>query len=469
MSLDLDPLALLQNRELLMQLDPMDLAAITARVKWLTSSRPEQLPPCHDDWDNILFMAGRGWGKSHCLSQNGWWLAYRNPGWRIAVVAPTHNDVRATCFEGQSGLIEAIPPELVEMYNKSLGELTLKNGSMFRGYSATDANRLRGPNFHAALCDEVAAWENGREVYDMLRMTLRVGNRPKVLMATTPKPVPLIFDLMKDTAVLKVHGSTFDNRANLASSFFDQLTQYDGTRIGRQELYGELLDLEEGGIFHRSWFQTWPADKPKPRFEYIVQSWDTAMTEKTVNDPTGCITLGMFKESPDKPWSAMLCDAWCERLQFPELLSRAQEESQAEFGDDHRKPDCVLIEDKGSGISLRQVLQRNGVPVRAYNPGRADKAQRAHAVSHLVMNGLIYIPESKVRKGEVCNWADEFLSQVCSFDGSQKAGMHDEYVDCLSQALSLLRDQEWLTVSSQLSNDYFEPESNVVRLNPYAV
>ena len=127
-----------------------------------------------------------------------------------------------------------------------------------------------------------------------------------------------------------------------------------------------------------------------------------------------------------------------------------------------------MIEDKGSGIALIQDLQRAGLPVRKYNPGRPDKVMRLHAVSHLVFNGRVYIPESKKVPGEFITWAEDFIREVCSFPNSP----HDEYVDCLSQALAFFRDQEWVNIDPEPEKDPFADEDSwqdeVEYSNPYA-
>lgn len=442
-----------------------DLAAIAKRTEWIGQARPKQLAPDHEDWDGILWLAGRGFGKTKCLSEAGWWLGYKNANWRIAVIAPTSSDVRDTCFEGESGLLASTPPELIENYNKSLFEMVLKNGTIFKGFSSESPERLRGPQHHAVLCDEVAAWVRPQDTWDMMQFGLRLGTRPKILMATTPKPKKIIRDLVNNPRIMKVMGTTYENRKNLAPSFFTAIAQYEGTAIGRQELYGELLDLEEGGIFKRKDFRLWPSNKDLPEFLYVVQSYDTAFTDKTINDQTACTTWGVFEHGPERQLNVLLCDAWADRLTFPDLRAKAKEEAIAEYGDPPRRPDILLIEDKGSGISLCQELHRAGVPVRPYNPGRADKAQRAHAVSHFPVNGRVWIPESKRRPGMFCDWATPFLDQICVFNGDDSVLEHDDYVDSFTQALALLRDQRWLTIDPPEP----EPEPRQPRENPYGV
>lgn len=430
-------------------------------------------------------QAGRGFGKTRVGAEDTWYPCAVNPGWRWAVVAPTHNDLRRVCFEGESGLLACTPREVLlngsvsDAYNRSLCELTLQSGSKIFGYSAEDPNRLRGPQHHGAWGDEVGAWKRGKEVHDMLLFGLRLGPRPLTVYTTTPKPVPLIAELVKSPRVVITRGSSYENRDNLSPLFFEQIQQYEGTSLGRQEIHAELIDPEELGIFKRSWFRLYGNHLPLPRFELIIISVDTAFTDKTQNDPTGLTVWGVYQ-----PWKVgklgtieftgsmrvMLLDAWDERLRYTDLRSRVFEAYETEYGgSDHaRRPDVIVIEDKGSGITLQQELQDAGLPVFPYNPGRADKTQRAHAVSPLVRSGLVVIPESKTQPGKPRTWAQPFLSQVCAFHGEGSVE-HDEYVDCLSQVLQYLRETGWLQVSRVEPREVDEEDYHAKkRSNPYA-
>ena len=264
--------------------------------------------------------------------------------------------------------------------------------------------------------------------------------------------------------------STYDNIANLAPSFQKQILQYEGTKLGKQEIYAEILDPEDTGIIKRSMFRLWPDRKEFPKFEYIVQSYDCAYTDKTVNDPTACITFGVFKPT-DGPMSVMVIDCWQDRLQYPDLRPKVKEEFEVVFGEgkDKKRVDLILVEDKSAGISLIQDLQRAHLPVRAYNPGRADKTQRLNIVSNLIAMGRVWIPESSKTKGYVKDWAEGMVSQVCSFPESA----HDDYVDAMTQALRYLRDARWLDIDGPAPEawdmeDYVDSGRSTKAVNPYA-
>jgi predicted phage terminase large subunit-like protein len=144
-------------------------------------------------------------------------------------------------------------------------------------------------------------------------------------------------------------------------------------------------------------------------------------------------------------------------LKYPELRKKAVEEFKCTYGDQEAPVDLLLIEDKGSGIPLIQDLQRAGLPIRKYNPGRPDKVMRLHAVSHLVYNGRVWIPESKQVPGEFVTWAEDYLREVCAFPNSA----HDEFVDITSQALSVFRDQEWISIDPEPEKNQYEEDDEI--------
>lgn len=456
------------------KLAPQDQVAFAWRAKWLSQAHKHQILPAGDWWSIWLMLAGRGAGKTRTAAEQiGWW-AWTYPNTRWLVAAPTSSDVRATCFEGDSGLLSVVPPELVADYNKALHELKLTNGSLIKGIPASEPERFRGPQFHGGWTDELAAWDYLQEAWDQMQFGLRLKlpNMPtRLICTTTPKPKDLIVDLVSREGddVALTTASTYSNLDNLSDSFRRQILQYEGTKLGRQEIYAEIIDPEDGGMVRRDWFRLWPAGKEFPKFEYIVQSYDCATSEKTVNDPTAAETWGVFKPT-DGPMSVMLIDCWQDRLQYPELREKVQEEYEVIFGEgrDKKRVDTILVEDKSAGISLIQDLRRAHLPVAAYNPGRADKIQRLNIVSHIIARGRVWIPESDKRKGYVKDWAEPLVSQICSFPEST----HDDFVDACTQALRWLRDAGWLEVDPPPRDDWDEDDyvdTGRTRENPYAV
>lgn len=481
--------------ELVAALPLEDLVALAAKASWDAKAHPHQIEP-EGEWSIWLMLAGRGAGKTRASAEKLRDWAWFNPGTRWLVSAPTTADLRATCFEGDSGLLNVIPPEMIEpnatggLWNSSIFELRLKNGSLIKGISAEEPERFRGPQFHGGWLDELCAWNNAQDAWDMISYTMRLGEHPKLLISTTPKPTPLIRSLVKregqDVAITRA--STYANAANLARPFLDKLKEQEGTRLGRQEIHAEILDAEEGGIIRRKWMRLWPSRKSLPKLDFIAVSLDTAFTDhdwdkkKQAADPTACTIWGMFYHEERKRNCILLLDAWDDHIGFDDLRLKALAEAKSEWGEVEtsyvsgkkvtkgRKPDVIVIEEKGSGISLAQTLEREGVPVQRYNPGRLAKVTRLHMVSHLFANGVIYVPESSKNEGKPANWADKMIEQLCSFAG-EGSTQHDDWVDSTSQALILMMNYLQITVTPAEERDLGDEEELTVeeeRSNPYA-
>jgi predicted phage terminase large subunit-like protein len=478
---------------LLAKLSPEQRAHLDWQRRWRSTARPNQIVG-RSNWSECGYLAGRGFGKTRVGSE---WITravFEDPnGLDSCVIAPTYQDVKFTCFEGPAGILSVLPPELLVEHNKSDMIIKMRNVaggvSTIRGFTAEKPERLRGPQHTRAWCDELAAWQYDEETWDMLMMGMRLGDTPQVLWTTTPKPKELIRKLStpQEKRII-VRGSTFDNKANLPDSFFASLEQYEGTTLGRQELYGELIDPEESGIVKRSHFRLWAHDKPLPTFDLVILSLDTAFTEKTYDkkkgdpDPTACTVWGVFHH--EKRNNIMLLDCWEEHLGMPDLIRRVKKEMNIAYGDDDdtalikpmfgsakpmtsgRKPDILLIEDKGSGISLRQMLEREGLEAYAYNPGRADKLTRLHIVSPIFARKMVWLPESASHPGRPRNWIDPLLHQLCAFTGPGSI-KHDDFVDSTTQALRLCMDKRLLDAVQARKDETAPPPKPVV--NPYAV
>jgi len=211
----------------------------------------------------------------------------------------------------------------------------------------------------------------------------------------------------------------------------------------------------------------YPAGKPFPKFEYIIQSYDCAYTDKSYNDPTAMTTWGVFKPM-DEPMSVLLIDCWAEHLTFPKLKDKVLDEWRVSYGEgkDAKRPDLILVEEKAAGLSLIQELQKAHLMVRGYNPGRADKMQRLQITAAIFAAKRVWLPESEVHKGYVKDWVEGFLSQICAFPDST----HDDYVDSATQAMRWLKDGGWLDIDPEPlydDDDYFDAQP--ARVNPYAV
>jgi predicted phage terminase large subunit-like protein len=358
-----------------------------------------------------------------------------------------------------------IPNILIADYNRAYHEIKLTNGSLIKGIPASEPERFRGGQWHGAWCDELAAWDYLQDAWDQIMFSVRLGKHTRILATTTPKPKDLIIDLIgRDGDDVQVTtASTYSNLDNLAPSFQKQILQYEGTKLGRQEIYAEIIDPEEGGIVNRDWFRLWPADKPIPKLDFVVQSYDCAFTEKAQNDPTAAITFGVFRQE-DGPGSVLIIDCWQDRLQYPDLRPKVIDEYETVFGEgkDRKRVDLVLVEDKAAGISLIQDLQRAHIPVRAYNPGRADKVQRLSIVANIIRAGRVWVPESSVRKGYVRDWAEGMISQVCSFPNTD----HDDF--CVAEgSMVLMANGDLKPIESMRVGDFVQTPNGARRVTAF--
>ena len=266
-------------------------------TKWLKTARAKQLPPTQDFfiW---LILAGRGWGKTRTGAQDIALYALRNPNSICAVVAPTFGDLRRVCFQGNSGLISIIPDECYDPnfgtkgYSSSICEIKLANGSKIVGYAAHNPERLRGSQFHRAWCDELCAWEYP-EAFDQLMFGLRLGQNPKCIITTTPKPSKLLKDLVSRDDVVVTSGSTFENEDNLAESALEMMkSRYEGTALGRQELYAEILEDMEGALWTNKMIEETRITSDDRDLQNIIVAVDPAVTANDNSDETGIVVVG---------------------------------------------------------------------------------------------------------------------------------------------------------------------------------
>jgi len=271
--------------------------AATLYSDWQLEARYSQLPP-EGDWNIWLILAGRGFGKTHTGARDAALFALQNPQTQVAVVVPTFGDIRRVAFGGPSGILSFLPKELLlqgrgQGYNATGQEIRLWNGSKIMGFSATEPDRLRGPQFHHAWCDEIAAWRYP-ETFDQLMFGLRLGEDPKCTITTTPKPTKLVKSLLARKRTCVTRGTTFENKANLAEAAVQQLEErYGGTRLGRQELYAEVLEDVEGALWN---YQMIEDERMRmdgiPEMQRVVVGIDPAVTHSANSDETGIVVAG---------------------------------------------------------------------------------------------------------------------------------------------------------------------------------
>lgn len=278
--------------EIVAELKRREEARATAlRFDWRRNARPEQLQP-DGAWRRWLLLAGRGFGKTRVLSETLREWATSGRYVRIALVARTAADVRDVLVEGQSGILAVSPDGERPLWEPSRRRLTWPNGAIATTYSAEEPDQLRGPQHDAALADEVAAWSRP-DTWDQLTMGLRLGSDPRVVIATTPRPTPLIRSLLTAHGTIVTRGRTRDNFANLAPGVVADLeARYAGTRLGRQELDGEVLDDNPGAMWKRESIDA-SRVRTEPQLRRVVVGVDPAVTSNASSDETGIVVAGI--------------------------------------------------------------------------------------------------------------------------------------------------------------------------------
>ena len=259
---------------------------------WKVWARPEQLMPA-GDWRTWLIMSGRGFGKTRAGAEAVREFAMRKPNQIIALVGPTAADCRDVMIEGESGLLNIFPPHERPVYEPSKRKVTFRNGSVAISYSAEESERLRGPQELFAWCDEIATWPDPKAVWDNLKFGLRLGEDPRVVVTTTPRPSTFLRQLIDDPGTVVTRGSTFANRANLPASTVAEFERvYGGTRIGRQELEGELLEEAEGALWRRTQIDELRV-RYVPDMQRTVVAIDPAVSSGPSSDETGIVIAGL--------------------------------------------------------------------------------------------------------------------------------------------------------------------------------
>lgn len=268
---------------------------------WEINARPEQLPP-PGAWRWWSIIAGRGFGKTRSGSE---WVrskARAMPGSIGAIIGQTPDDARLIQIEGPAGILAVSPPSERPKWEPSKGLLTWPNGSVAHVYSGANPGAFRGPQFHWLWADELAKWSRARESFDNFNFGLRLewrGVQPQACVTTTPRPISVIRDLLAKSNGVVTRGSTYDNTANLAPSFLSEiLSTYEGTRLGRQELGGEVLDDVPGALWKRSMFDEQGFRCAPPECDLVVVAIDPSVSNTDSSDETGIVVVGAHGGDP---------------------------------------------------------------------------------------------------------------------------------------------------------------------------
>jgi phage terminase large subunit-like protein len=405
-----------QVQELLEKLGPDKAEEL--KYTWPFWARPDQLEPS-GKWKIWMPLAGRGWGKTRCGAE---WVRHRvmSGDKRIACIAPTKGDVRRVMVEGESGLLNVCWKNDKTYKGQHIGRpiwqptnntMTWENGAKAEFFSAEDPERLRGPQFFSAWCDELAAWRNVQDVWDMLQFTLRLGRNPRILVTTTPKPIKLvrrIVDLGKEDPerYIVTTGTSYDNKDNID---LEALSSYEGTRLGRQELYAEILEGAAGALWSMELLDKAQVQQEEVplldedkgfktdnlNLQRIVVAIDPAITSNEESDMTGIVVAGIDVNGVGyvledatgnyKPaeWAQKAIDLFYEY-----------------------KADRIVAERNQGGDMVKHTLQTedSSVPLRLVHASRGKYA-RAEPVSALYEQGRVkHLPNLDDLERQMTTW-----------------------------------------------------------------
>ena len=358
-----------------------------AKLKWDWDfwARPDQKPPEGSDWFVWLILAGRGWGKTRTGAEWVRKLAHENPGCRIALVAETAADARDVIIKGDSGLLSVDPTLDEASWSPTNRCLTWPNGSKAWTYNATEPDQLRGPQHHFAWVDELAKFRYGEALWDQVVFGLRLGDNPQALITTTPQPKKVIKALAANTSTRITRGSTKDNLANLARSAVEQMyDRYEGTRLGRQELEGEILGDIPGALWTRESIDDNRVQDAPEDLERVLVAVDPAASSHEGSDENGIVVVGLARDKDGYARGYILEDA---------SLRGTPEEWAKKAIHMYRKwsADKIVAEKNQGGEMVSSVLRSvdRSVPVKLVHASRG-KVIRAEPISALYEQGRIH-------------------------------------------------------------------------------
>jgi len=289
-------LSVSDRREILSGLTDQQQRDLLHTWRGYKARRNQVRPP--GDWRYWLVQAGRGFGKTRTGAEAI--REYVDEGAQIVhLVGSTAGDVRDVMVQGESGLLNCFPPGRRPLYEPSKRLVTFSTGAIAHLFSADEPERLRGPQCDHFWADELAAWRFGQEAWDNLMFGFRLGDDPRGVITTTPKPIKLLLDIIADPHTVVTRASSYENRANLAPAFFDAIIRkYEGTRIGRQELEAELLEDVPGALWARPLIEASRIGIGQLRvdtFVRVVVAIDPAVTAGDDSDETGIIVAALTR------------------------------------------------------------------------------------------------------------------------------------------------------------------------------
>jgi phage terminase large subunit-like protein len=401
---------------------------------WSFWARTNQISPA-GDWTTWLILAGRGFGKTRTGAE---WVRAQAEGGiikRIAIVAPTAADARKVCVEGESGILAISPSWFRPTYQPSQRQLTWPNGTIATLYSAEEPERLRGPQCDAAWCDELAAWAFARDTWDMLQFGLRLGDRPRQVVTTTPKPIPLLKELIARADAVITRGSTKENAGNLAPVFLRKIVdKYEGTRLGRQELDAEILDDNPNALWSRAQIEQ-ALTRQVPSLTRVVVAIDPSGTKGGgEGDDIGIVAAGRGLDGR----MYVLEDATCQAS--PAEWGKAAVKLYHKLGADR------IVGERNFGGAMVEHVVRTCDPNVSYRDVTASRGKwvRAEPVASLYEQGRV-----KHAAG-----LQKLEDEMCSFGPDGKAeGKSPNRVDALVWAATELMLDDGMTVFGASEDD----------------
>jgi len=360
---------------------------------WKFWARPNQLAP-KGDWSTWMIMAGRGWGKTRTGAE---WIRERvQAGYRrIGLIAKTPADARDIMIEGESGILACIPKEERPTYETTKRRLTWSNGAVALAFSSHEPDHLRGVQFDTVWVDELATYEYARETWETMRFALRLSDDPRCLVTTTPKPMAIIKEIIKEEGTVLTTGSSYDNQANLTPQFFDQiLSRYENTRIGRQEIHAELLEEAEGSLWKRDWIENTRVGEC-PDLLRIVVAIDPAVSKNKESDETGIVVCGI----DDKKDLYVLDDG-------SGRYTPQQWGGEAIALYKRWMADRIVAETNNGGMMVESVLRQvdEQIPYKSVHATKGKRV-RAEPISALYEQGRVHhVGRHNDLEDQLCNW-----------------------------------------------------------------
>lgn len=351
---------------------------------------PHQAPP-EGDWKSWVILGGRGAGKTRAGAEwvrsmvEGAMPMDKGKARRVALVGETVEQVREVMIFGDSGILACSPPDRRPKWEATRKRLIWPNGAIAQVFSAHDPESLRGPQFDAAWVDELAKWKKAQDTWDMLQFGLRLGDNPQQCITTTPRNVGVLKDLLGRDSTVQTHATTEANKAFLAESFLQEVrTRYAGTRLGRQELDGVLLEDAEGALWTSAALEGIQIKKP-PEMDRIVVAVDPPVTGHAGSDECGIVVVGACTKGPVQDWRAYVLDDVSLRASTPSGWARVAITAMETWGADR-----LVAEVNQGGDMVQSVIQQVD-PLVPYKSVRATRGKvlRAEPVAALYEQGRV--------------------------------------------------------------------------------